>query len=159
MMLSDSRVTRVIAIMRSSSFLRRFIPALLTLAISLASLHGQNTGFQDRDEAVKTLDRIARPVLESLAAGKLKARIPLGPGEEARRNFTCLEAFGRTMAGIAPWIALGPDETPEGQLGARYIDWQPLLVSYGTIAPWVACGRSTLDIACEGVDPEATLGG
>jgi hypothetical protein len=35
---------------------------------------------------------------------------------------TCLEAFGRTLAGIAPWLALGPDETPEGVLRARYID-------------------------------------
>ena len=58
----------------------------------------------DRDYAVKTLDRIARPVLESLAEGKLKERLPLGPGEGSRRDTTCLEAFGRTLAGIAPTI-------------------------------------------------------
>lgn len=113
----------VIAIMKSYPDFRRIIPIVLILAVNVVPLQGQNTGPQDRDEAVGALDRIARPVIEALAAGKLKASLPLGPGEEARRDFTCLEAFGRTMAGIAPWLALGPDETPEGQLRARYIDW------------------------------------
>jgi hypothetical protein len=80
------------------------------------------TGAAERDYAVRALDRIARPVIESLAEGKLKERIPLGPGEESRRDVTCLEAFGRTLAGLAPWLALGPDETSEGLLRARYID-------------------------------------
>ncbi len=59
--------------------------------------------------------------MESLAEGNLKKRIPLGPGEEPRREYTCLEAFGRTLSGIAPWLALGADDTPEGRLRARYI--------------------------------------
>ena len=88
----------------------------------LLPVQAQVSGAADREYAVKTLDRIARPVIESLAEGKLKQRIPLGPGEDSRRDFTCLEAFGRTLAGIAPWLALGPDETPEGLLRARYID-------------------------------------
>lgn len=82
----------------------------------------QATGAAERQYAVKTLDRIARPVIEALAEGKLKERLPLGPGEESRRDYTCLEAFGRTMAGISPWLALGPDATQEGQLRAKYID-------------------------------------
>ncbi len=79
------------------------------------------TGVSDRDDAVKVLDRIARPVIEALAEGKLKERLPLGPGEESRRGFTHLEAFGRTIAGIAPWLELGADPTPEGKLRARYL--------------------------------------
>ncbi len=81
----------------------------------------QTTGAEDRIYAVKTLDRIARPVMESLAAGTLKKDIPLGTGEESRRDYTCLEAFGRALSGIAPWLELGPDDTPEGKLRARYI--------------------------------------
>ena len=92
------------------------------LLCGIGPVVAQATGAMDRDEAVKTLDRISRPVIEALADGKLKARIPLGPGEELRRNFTCLEAFGRTLSGIAPWLALGPDESPEGRLRARYIE-------------------------------------
>lgn len=86
----------------------------------------------DRAEAVKALDRIARPVMESLAGAKLKERIPLGPGEDSRRDVTCLEAFGRTLAGIAPWLALGPDDTPEGRLRARYIEWSRKALVHAT---------------------------
>jgi len=75
----------------------------------------------DRQFSVEMLDRIARPVIESLAEGKLKEGLPLARGEEKRAQWTHLEAFGRTMAGISPWLALGPDETPEGKLRERYI--------------------------------------
>lgn len=99
------------------------IPAaiLLILSLLLAPLYAQ-AGRQDREFSVKALDRIARPVLESLAAGKLKQELPLGPGEEDRAKWTYLEAFGRTMGGIAPWLALGADDSPEGKLRARYIE-------------------------------------
>jgi hypothetical protein len=98
-------------------------PATLSLVVSLlASPLNAQTGRQDRDFTVKSLDRIARPVLENLAAGKLKQELPLGPGEKDRAKYTHLEAFGRTMAGIAPWLALGPDGTPEGRLRGRYIE-------------------------------------
>ena len=32
-----------------------------------------------------------------------------------------MEAVGRTIAGIAPWLELGPDNTPEGKLREKYI--------------------------------------
>jgi len=97
----------------------RFLPLVLSLLIG--SLHAQ-TGASDRDYTVKTLDRIARPVIQSLAEGRLKEKLPLGPGEESRKSYTCLEAFGRTLSGIAPWLALGPDATSEGKLRAKYIE-------------------------------------
>lgn len=98
------------------------LPLLFLLLVPLAtSLEAQQTGPQDRIYTVKALDRIARPVLSTLAAGELKKSLPLGTGEEDRRKFTHLEAFGRTMVGIAPWLALGPDSTPEGKLRAEFI--------------------------------------
>ena len=33
-----------------------------------------------------------------------------------------LEAFGRTLTGIATWLELGPDSTVEGRKRARYIE-------------------------------------
>lgn len=33
-----------------------------------------------------------------------------------------LQAFGRTLSGMAPWLSLGADTTPEGVLRARYIE-------------------------------------
>ncbi len=101
--------------------MRPILLIVLFLPLVFAPLHAQ-AGRQDREFTVKSLDRIARPVLENLAAGKLKHALPLGPGEKDRAKYTHLEAFGRTMAGIAPWLALGPDATPEGKLRARYID-------------------------------------
>lgn len=98
------------------------VSSIWLLAHLLSPLAAQTTGAEDRAYAVKTLDRIARPVLESLAEGKLKERLPLGPGQESRAPFTHLEAFGRTMAGIAPWLALGSDSTEEGKLRGRYAE-------------------------------------
>ncbi|HEX4947348.1 MAG TPA: DUF2264 domain-containing protein [Blastocatellia bacterium] len=63
------------------------------------------------------LQRIARPVLTNLAARKLKARLPVEahPRSSDRPKFTHLEAMGRLLAGIAPWLALstlsGDEET------------------------------------------------
>ena len=39
-----------------------------------------------------------------------------------RKEVSRLEAFGRTVCGIAPWLELGPDDTPEGRLRAEFID-------------------------------------
>jgi hypothetical protein len=68
--------------------------------------------------------RLADPVLTNLANGTLKARMPVEtlPGGDARRRFSHLEAFGRLMAGMAPWLELTPDESAEGTLRARYGD-------------------------------------
>jgi hypothetical protein len=79
----------------------------------------------DRAYWVETLTRIAAPVLENLAAGTLRANMPVehkpGSGQD-RAGVTHLEAFGRTMAGIAPWLALGEGDGEEARLRARFID-------------------------------------
>lgn len=61
----------------------------------------------DRDFWVGVTDKMARPVLESLARRELKSKMPVEekPGAN-RRLFTHLEAFGRLLCGIAPWLAL-----------------------------------------------------
>lgn len=78
----------------------------------------------DRKYWLNVLTRIADPLLESLSKGELRKNMPVEckPGSEAdRRKVTYLEAFGRLMAGMAPWLALGADETEEGQLRKKYI--------------------------------------
>ena len=72
---------------------------------------------------VATMRRLADPVLRNLAAGTLKARMPVEQAAGAdRRSVTHLEAMGRLMAGIAPWIELRPDATAEGRCDRRYAD-------------------------------------
>ena len=97
--------------------MRHVLSLLVATLLPLAAQSGK----VDREFTVQTLDRIARPVIGALAEGKLKQQLPLGPGEKDRADCTHLEAFGRTLAGISPWLALGPDDSPEGKLRAKYI--------------------------------------
>lgn len=80
-----------------------------------------SSGAADRAFAVQALTRIAEPVLAALAKGELRERLPRHDWERDRTNYAPLEAFGRTLAGLAPWLELGPDETAEGQLRAQFI--------------------------------------
>jgi hypothetical protein len=78
----------------------------------------------DRAYWVETLNRIASPVLTNLAQGQLRARMPVeqrATTGQGRNPVTHLEAFGRTMTGIAPWLELGADASAEGELRRRYI--------------------------------------
>lgn len=81
-----------------------------------------DVGADDRAYSVQVLTQISEPVLTSLANGKLKQSLPTHDWEKDRVNYAPLEAFGRTLSGIAPWLELGPDETPEGKLRAKFID-------------------------------------
>ena len=77
----------------------------------------QAGGSADREYWIRTLRRVADPVLENLANGTLKTRMPVEQAAGAdRRSVTHLEALGRLVAGIAPWIELPADETAEGKL-------------------------------------------
>jgi hypothetical protein len=95
---------------------------LLLAGLLLAAKCPAQTGADDRAFAVQTLTRVAEPVLTALAEGKLKASLPRHDWERSRKNFAPLEAFGRTLAGIAPWLELGPDDTAEGKARAHFID-------------------------------------
>jgi len=78
----------------------------------------------DRKYWIGVLTKIADPVLESLSKGELKKNMPVEsrPDSEAeRRKVTHLEAFGRLMTGMAPWLELGEDQTEEGLLRKKYI--------------------------------------
>ena len=78
---------------------------------------------EERHEWVHIMERLARPVLEALAQGTLRSTMPIelstaaGP---ARRDVAHLEAVGRLLAGMAPWLELGADATAEGTTRAHY---------------------------------------
>jgi len=77
------------------------------------------SGADDRKYWAETLYKIAYPVVHSIAMGTLKKDMPLekGPGYGLNlEKVTYTEAVGRTMDGIAPWLALPDDTTEEGQL-------------------------------------------
>ena len=79
----------------------------------------QTTGAQDRTTWVKLLWKISYPVIHNLAEGTLHQNMPIESrsGETAGyKDMTHLEAVGRTLAGVAPWLALPDDDTEEGKL-------------------------------------------
>lgn len=60
-------------------------------------------GNESRTFWIQTMTAIARPVLETLSRRQLYRSLPMEFHSE-RKEFACLEAFGRTLCGIAPWL-------------------------------------------------------
>ncbi len=79
----------------------------------------------DREYWLRVLTRLTEPVLSALSQRTLKATMPVEAphGNTAdRRQFTHLEALGRLLAGIAPWLGSGETSGQEGTLRERYTD-------------------------------------
>lgn len=74
-----------------------------------------------RKEWLDALLRIVSPVLDSLERGQLKKDLPLSFHEE-RADFAPLEAFGRGMLGLAPWLEAESEdlEAQERALQEKY---------------------------------------
>jgi hypothetical protein len=78
----------------------------------------------ERKYWLDTLLRISSPVLTSLSSDQLKRDMPVEsrPGkEEDRKRVTYLEALGRTLAGLAPWLELEEDNAAENKLREKFI--------------------------------------
>jgi hypothetical protein len=99
-------------------------PLVAPVSSSTATVQSAANGAADRAAWVSLMQRLADPVLKNLANGTLKARMPIEQAAKAtnRPAVTHLEALGRLIAGIAPWIALPPDDTAEGRLRSQYAD-------------------------------------
>jgi hypothetical protein len=70
--------------------------------------------------------RMAAPVLESMSRGKLaeNMQVELSPSWDGRdKRVTYMECFGRLMDGIAPWLSLPDDDTPEGAQRKQLREW------------------------------------
>lgn len=98
----------------------------LLIIVSTGLTHGKNNfsqqkKYDNRAYWVSVLTKISDPVLTNLAGEKLRATMPIESKEPKRKEVAHLEAFGRTLVGIAPWLELGVDATPEGKLREKYI--------------------------------------
>ena len=113
----------------TSDLSRRTFVGSCTLAGGIPLPAGRQAGYKDspkqtdREYWVSVLDRLAYPVLSNLSGRTLKAAMPVeAPHKNApeRSQFTHLEAFGRLLCGIAPWLELTDGERPELDLRQRY---------------------------------------
>jgi hypothetical protein len=97
-------------------------PRAAAPADAAAAVLGRD-GAADRAAWVAHATRVAEPVLTHLAAGTLKRSMPVEQADGANRAaVTHLEAIGRLLAGLAPWLALPAAETAEGRTRARLLD-------------------------------------
>ena len=68
---------------------------------------------------LQTMLKIADPVLKNLAAGTLKQNMPMVFHPD-RAEYMHLEALGRTVCGIAPWLELDGLTGEEAEIQAEY---------------------------------------
>ncbi len=83
-------------------------------------------GGNDRAYWVDLAYKMAAPVLSNMAEGKLQAnmQVEVSPSFDSRdKRVTYMEAFGRLMAGVAPWLSLPDDNTEEGQMRKQLREW------------------------------------
>jgi len=60
----------------------------------------------DRAYWVDTLEKVALPVMENLSKRQLRKNMPVEAANPAdRAKYTHLEAFGRTLCGVSPWLS------------------------------------------------------
>ncbi|MBD0277205.1 MAG: DUF2264 domain-containing protein [Flavisolibacter sp.] len=82
----------------------------------------------DRQLWLIYMDKLARPVLSNLAEDKLKEKMPVELSKRIdnaanRTAVSYLEAFGRTMSGIGPWLNLEGGSKEEIALRNQYRQW------------------------------------
>jgi hypothetical protein len=104
---------------------------VLALVFTVSNTGAQHTAVNegnDRSAWLYYLDKLARPVLSAIAADKLKEKMPLVLSDrvdnrELRTRAAYLEAFGRVMTGIAPWLNLEGGNNEEVKLRSQYREW------------------------------------
>lgn len=120
-----------------------------------------NAGLATRKAWVELAERLALPILKPMAEGRLheqlndeKGTLEISPSWDGRsKEVTYMEAFARLMAGLAPWLALPDDETPEGVTRAE-IRSLALKAYANAVDPespdylgWTAAGQTLVDAA------------
>ena len=80
---------------------------------------------------IDTMCRIANPVLEALAAQRLKQKMPV-KGHPSRIAYMHLEALARLLAGMAPWLESGETAGEEGKLRTHYAQMARKAIDAGT---------------------------
>lgn len=100
--------------------------SVLIVGINTSLLSQSHKKQKDRAFWVLSLTKIADPVLVNLSQNRLKKNMPVEVTVEGnkrgRDKVTHLEAVGRLLCGISPWLELGADKTDEGKLREKYIE-------------------------------------
>lgn len=104
------------------------IKKVFIVLLIFCSLSTKAQKVSDRTTWLNYLDKIAKPVLSNLAQDQLKEKMPVElsktvDNKENRKQASYLEAFARTLSGIAPWLELEGGNTEEIKLREQYRQW------------------------------------
>lgn len=108
---------------------------------ALSSVHGMaqasalGAAGSDRQYWVERLTKVSWPVLHALSEHKLKTTMPVEAPHgnvQERKQFTYLEALGRLLTGIAPWLESGATAGAEGQLRQQYAELSRAAIAAAT---------------------------
>jgi hypothetical protein len=103
-----------------------------TAAVLPTEIHAANTTpppQQDRNYWLQQVELVSEPVLKALKEGNLRRKMPVEAASgqtQARAVGTHLEALGRLLSGLAPWLELEPsagETQKETTLRDRYRDY------------------------------------
>lgn len=105
-----------------------FVLCLFALASTMSAANNLETesGSKDRQAWCELCYRIAKPILQPMSQGKLQQQfnLELSPTWDGRNpKVAYMEAFGRLMAGISPWLSLPDDNTQESKMRKQLRDW------------------------------------
>ena len=108
--------------MERRNFLRTLAAAPGAIAAADASAQPARPPADARTFQLDLMTRMAEPVLANMAQGRLKQtfQLEVSPTWDGRdKGVAYLECFGRLIAGLAPWLALPDEATPEGRSRKR----------------------------------------
>lgn len=108
--------------------MKRLFLLLSFISLCLVSLpkSNSNENVTDREYVANLMYQIAEPVLRNMANGELakNMQVEVSPTWDGRDiKVTYMEAFGRLMTGIAPWLSLPDDNTDEGKMRKQLREW------------------------------------
>ena len=82
-------------------------------------------GLKDRMYWVQLLDKMASPILSNMSKGELRKNMPMDYSptwDNRNKEVAYMEAIGRLIVGIAPFVALPDDDTKEGRIRKKMRD-------------------------------------
>jgi hypothetical protein len=102
-----------------------FCMALLGISPSSSAQKTSAKAVSERQLWLSYMDKVARPVIFNLADDRLKEKMPMLladhiDNKESRAKVGYLEAFGRTLSGIAPWLELEGGNADEVKMRNDY---------------------------------------
>lgn len=99
---------------------------LILVCLSREGMAATEKKTDDRAYWCDLLYKIAEPVLSNMSRGELKKNmlLELSPTWDGRnKDVAYMECFGRTMAGLAPWLSLPDDDSQEGKQRRQLREW------------------------------------